>query len=78
MSEGGEIFVRLLDEGVEVWRPVQARQIGPDRYLILEQRYDCEVERWEFGPGDDVVCAMVQADGGAIYAALKSSKGRSK
>ncbi len=78
MSEVEEIFVRLLDEGVEVWRPVQARNIGPDRYLILEQPYDREVERWEFGPGEEVTCAMVPADGGEILAAVKSSDARSR
>ena len=70
MSEDVEIFVRLPDEAVEVWRPVQARNLGSDRYLILEQPYDRESERWEFEPGDEVTCAMVPADGGEILAAV--------
>jgi hypothetical protein len=78
VSEGKEIFVRLLDEGVEVWRPVQARNTGRDRYLILEQPYDRDVERWEFGPGDEVACALVPADGGEIFAAVKGSGARSR
>jgi len=72
MSGREEIFVRLLDEAVEVWRPVQARSTGPDRYLILEQPYDREIERWEFEPGAEVTCALVPADGGEILAAVKA------
>lgn len=75
MSENEEIFVRLLDEAVEVWRPVQARNLGSDRYLILEQPYNREIERWEFEPGDKVSCAMVPAEGGEILAAVEASDG---
>lgn len=72
MSGDERIFVRLPDEAVEVWRPVRARSIGSDRYLILEQPYDREIERWEFEPGDEVSCAMVPADGGEILAAVSA------
>jgi hypothetical protein len=70
VSETDEIFVRLLDEGVEVWRPVLAQQSGPDRYRILDQPYDRELERWEFAPHDEVICSPTAADGGEILAAV--------
>jgi hypothetical protein len=76
MREGEEIFVRLPDEAVEVWRPVQARNIGDDRYLILEQPYDREGERWEFEPGAEVTCAVVRAEAGEILAAVEASDAR--
>jgi len=50
-----EIFVRLLHEGVEVWRPVQADHLYDDVYRITDQPYDREVETWQFEPGNDVV-----------------------
>jgi hypothetical protein len=31
------IYVALLDEGVDVWRPVKARRLPSGVYLILEQ-----------------------------------------
>jgi hypothetical protein len=73
VTEVEEIFVRLLDESVEVWRPVRARHLGDDRYLIVEQPYERELERWEFAPQEEVVCAMVPADDGAILAAVRRS-----
>lgn len=53
-----EIFVRLLHEGVEVWRPVQADHLYDDVYRITDQPYDREVETWQFEPGNDVVCEL--------------------
>ena len=65
------IYVALPDEAVQVWRPVLAEELGEGRYRIVEQVYDLEVERWEFVPGDEVVCEHVRADGGEILAARR-------
>lgn len=40
------IYVALLDEGIDVWRPVEAEWLGGDSYLIVSQAYDREVETW--------------------------------
>jgi hypothetical protein len=66
-----EVFVRLLDENVDVWRPVKAERIAPDRFRILEQPYDRGTERWEFEPGDEVMCELVKSDDGGFLAAIK-------
>ena len=50
------IFVRLVDEPVPVWRPVQAEKLGESTYLISDQEYDREIEDWEFEPGEKVEC----------------------
>ena len=55
-SERETIYVPLLDEGIEVWRPVAARKVATDTYLILDQNYDREVETWQFEPGTLVRC----------------------
>jgi hypothetical protein len=34
------IYVALLDEGIEVWRPVKARRLPDGTYLMLEEDYD--------------------------------------
>lgn len=71
MTEAAEIFVRLLDENVDVWRPVKAEQIAADRFRILDQPYDRGTERWEFEPGDEVVCELVSSDDDDFLAATR-------
>jgi hypothetical protein len=71
MTTYREIFVRLLDEGVDVWRPVTASRISKDVYRILEQPYDRNIEIWQFAPGDQVVCKMIESDRGQILAAIR-------
>ena len=50
------IYVRLLDEGVDVWRPVSAEILGKERYRIISEPSDPEDEKWEFQSGDVVQC----------------------
>jgi hypothetical protein len=70
-----EIYVSLLDEGVDVWRPVRAERLGGNVYRILSQPYDREVEAWQFEPGDEVVCEMVASSEGQILAATRKAPG---
>jgi len=44
MSQSEEIYVALIDESVDVWRPVRAKHIGGNVYRIVEQPYDREIE----------------------------------
>jgi len=37
MSGEKTIYVRLLNEGTDVWRPVRALHIEEDRYHIVER-----------------------------------------
>jgi hypothetical protein len=46
------IYIPLLEEGTHVWRPVSARQITPDVYVVVGSQPDDEV--WEFEPGSVV------------------------
>ena len=52
------IHVRLLDEGTDVWRPVEAEFVGPDTYRITSLNPDPEDEHWEFTTGDVVRCEI--------------------
>lgn len=55
MGSGPEtVHVRLLDEGVDVWRPALAIALEGDVYRLAEQPIP-ETELWEFSPGDEVV-----------------------
>jgi hypothetical protein len=66
-----QIFVQLPDELVDVWRPVRAERLDDDRYRIVDQDYDPDVERWQFEPGDRVVCELVDSGDGPILAAVR-------
>jgi len=51
-----EIYVRLLEEGTEVYRAVPTTQIEPSVYLIAPRApYNTVDETWEFPPGSRVV-----------------------
>ena len=54
------VYVSLLDEGVDVWRPVSAEHIKDDVYRIVGNPPDPEDEKWEFLPGQLVRCRMQQ------------------
>lgn len=57
MSTEATIYVKLLGEGTDAWRPVAATWLGDQVYRIEESApYDREDEEWEFDPGTAVVC----------------------
>ncbi len=74
MTETVEIFVSLIDEGVDVWRPVLAEHVQGSVFRIVDQPYDREIEKWQFGPGDVVVCEMIDSSDGSILAATGIAK----
>jgi len=55
-----KIFVYLLEEGTDVWRPTDAVSIGDGLFKILPTSgYDPEDEVWEFPPGS-IIRLMIQ------------------
>ena len=71
MTNITQIHVALLDEGVDVWRPIQAEHLEGDTYRIVSQAYDRSVESWQFEPGDVVLCEMIDSSDGRILAATR-------
>ena len=66
------IYVPLLDEGVNVWRPAQAERLADGTYRILPNPdYDGTAEKWQFPPGSRVVCEPKQLSGGRVLAAVR-------
>ena len=53
MGETATIYVALLQEGTEVWRPVSALSLGGNLFRLLGPIPDGEM--WEYQPGDDVI-----------------------
>lgn len=66
------VYVALLDEGLEVWRPVKARRVTRDTYEILEQEYDRNLETWAFEPGTVVECQRRVRDDRKVLIATKA------
>jgi hypothetical protein len=60
------VFVALLGEGVDVWRPVQARPLGGGLFRIVGVDADVSDESWQFPVGAIVTCARKQFANGQI------------
>jgi len=54
MAETRQIYVALLEEGVDVWRPVEAQRVSEDLYTLSGAIPEGQV--WEFRPGGVVRC----------------------
>jgi hypothetical protein len=74
MTATAIIYVRLLDEVVDVWRPVQAVDLGAGRYRIVEQPYEADIETWQFVPGNEVECEVVAMYEGPALTAVRTSR----
>jgi hypothetical protein len=55
-AEPTTIFVPLLEEGVDVWRPVQARRLDRGLFRIIGIEADTRDETWRFPAGAIVRC----------------------
>ncbi len=53
-TDADTVYVRLLDEGVEVWRPVPAERVSEGAYRLSDAPPP-EDEAWTFQPGEVVV-----------------------
>jgi hypothetical protein len=66
------IFVRLLDEGTDVMRPVQAAKVVSGNFRLIEPTdYDPEYETWEFTPDSIVRCEVRRIDDEMILVAVE-------
>ncbi len=66
-----KIYVRLLNEGRDVSRPVLALEIGHGVYEILPiADYEPSDEEWEFPPGAHVKLQKREADNGEYFIAI--------
>jgi hypothetical protein len=66
------VFVRLLDEGTPVYRPVCAMRLGAHAYrLDAMAEYESSDERWEFPPGSIVEAEARQLGTEAALVAIR-------
>ncbi len=68
------IYVKLLNEGVDVWRPVVAENVADAiSFLILPSPTNVvpSGEEWEFKPGSRVLTKEVELEGNLVKVAYK-------
>jgi hypothetical protein len=74
MASGSEreIYVRLLGEGTEVFRPTKGVDLGGGVFIVLPTAdYDSIDETWEFPPGSRVHCEATESQLGSYLRAVK-------
>lgn len=64
------IYVALLDEAIDVWRPVVAEELREGIFRIISENPDPDNERWEFPPGAVVRCESRQLSDGRFLVAV--------
>lgn len=63
------VYVELLNEGVEVWRPVVAKVEGEGVFRLSDDQP--EGEQWAFPPGSRVLCEDRLLSGGRTQVACR-------
>lgn len=58
------MYVRLLEEGTEVFRPVKVSPVGDEVYRIDEHEIPDD-EQWEFQPGQIVRLSRIRTKSGS-------------
>ena len=65
------VYMRLLNEGTEVYRPVHAQRLEGERVQILApEEYDPDDEEWEFKPGTVVRIDQRELEGELVSVAV--------
>lgn len=66
------IYIRLLDEGTDVFRPTEVLDLGEGLFRVLPTAdYDPEDEKWEFPPGSIVRAEKFQDRDGEHWRAVR-------
>jgi len=66
------VYVRLLEEGAQVYRPVPAIQVADSVYKLRGlEFYDPDNEVWEFRPGACVLVVERLLSGGVELVAVQ-------
>jgi hypothetical protein len=64
------IFVELVGEGTQCWRPVEAEQLSDSSFRIIGAKPEDEI--WRFNSGDVVRCKLHQFhDGSGLVAYME-------
>lgn len=64
------VYVALRDEGVDVWRPVDAEQLTESIYRLADEP-PVKGEVWQFAPGSTVRCELRELSDGLALVAVE-------
>ena len=65
MSNTATVYIAISDEGVNAWRPVQAKHVGDSLYRLTGNLPDDEA--LAFAVGDVVKCRLQRLSGDGHY-----------
>ncbi|MCP5468593.1 MAG: hypothetical protein H7A32_04925 [Deltaproteobacteria bacterium] len=66
------IYIKLLEEGTNVYRPVPAIEVKKNIYQVKgEEIYDPEDEVWEFKPSTHVIVEEQELEGELVPVAVR-------
>jgi len=68
------IYVYLLDEGTDVWRPVDAVHVEGSKYRIVGVNVDPDDEQWQFKTDQVVLCESRELSDGACLVAVAAAQ----
>jgi hypothetical protein len=71
MGECRTVYVYLLEESTDVWRPVLSEQVGRDQFR-LSGPVPAD-EHWQYQPGEVVGCEERVLSGGLVLVAVEGS-----
>ena len=64
------VYVCILDERTDVWRPVPSEHLGGSQYRLGDVPARDGDEVWEFAPGSIVVAEQRRLSGGLCMVAI--------
>jgi hypothetical protein len=70
----GTVYVYLMGEGTDVWRPVNAEQVGASQYRLDPTAVVPDDEAWEFPPGTLVECERKRLSDGEQLVAVRRAE----
>ena len=75
LNMNDQIYIALMDEGIDAWRPVPALRLEVDTYVVLRpDDYDPSFEKWQFPPGTLVICEQKQLSDGIFPVAIRKTQ----
>ncbi len=65
------IYMPLLNEGIPVWKPVEAFKLDENIFIVLDNNHDPSIETWQFPPPSKVFCTQQELSGEYVNVASK-------
>ena len=71
MIERVAVYVELLDEGTQCWRPTSAVKVSGNVFVLTNENHDPDTEKWSVLPGSLITIEQQQTTNGSFGVAIK-------